>query len=136
MKKILENIQILLKLASKADSAGLFDVADDARNSLIKIAQSQAPGSAYSYFDPTGIPPALYSIIANLNYRLNNLDTKIQQQSQQQGSDKQKNPQQNLEAQQAVLQNQNTITPSTMNYIQTPGSTPAPIEIDDGEINV
>jgi hypothetical protein len=74
-------------------------------------------------------------MIANLNYRLNTMDAKIQQQSQQTGAQT-KPQQQNPDAQQAILQNQNSIAPNTVNYVQTPGSTPAPIEMDGGEINV
>jgi len=136
MNKLAEKLEELLQLASKADEMGMFGEADDIQKSLVKIAQqAQAPGNAYSYFDPTGIPPALYSMIANLNYRLNTMDAKIQQQSQQNGTQT-KPQQQNPDAQQAILQNQNSIAPNTVNYVQTPGSTPAPIEMDGGEINV
>jgi hypothetical protein len=136
MTKLSTYLNTLLHLTSKADEMGLFDEADNVKKSLIKMAQqAQAPGNAYSFFDPTGIPPALYAIIANLNYKINTLDAKVQQQSQQQSAPTTKQIS-NPEAQQALLQNQNTITPSTLNYVQTPGSTPAPIEIDDGEINV
>lgn len=128
MNKLSTHLNTLLQLTSKADEMGLLSEADDVKKSLVKMAQqAQAPGNAYSYFDPTGIPPALYAIIANLNYKINTLDAKMQQ-SQQQTT--------NPEAQQALLQNQNAITPNTVNYIQTPGSTAAPIEINDGEINV
>lgn len=136
MDRLSTHLNTLLQLTSKADEMGLFNDADDVQKSLIKMAQqAQAPGNAYSYFDPTGIPPALYSIIANLNYKINTLDAKIQQSQQQQATPQAKQTP-NPEAQQALLQNQNAITPNTVNYIQTPGSTAAPIEINDGEINV
>ena len=97
----------------------------------------QIPGNAYSYIDPTGMPPALYSILATLQNKVNTLDVKIQQQQQQIGAQaKPQQQQQNPQVQQAIQQNQNAITPNTVNYVQTPGSTPAPIERDGGEINV
>lgn len=137
MHKLSNKLKELLQLASKADKMGMFYEADNVQKSMVKIAQqAQTPGNAYSYFDPTGIPPALYSIIANLNYKINAMDAKIQQQSQQINTQTKPQQQQNLEAQQSILQNQNSITPNTVNYVQTPGSTPAPIEIDGGEINI
>jgi hypothetical protein len=36
----------------------------------------------------------------------------------------------------STMQNQNPINPDVVNYIQTPGSNPAPIDMDGGEINV
>lgn len=138
MDKLAEQLKTLLRLASKADESGMFDAADDVQKSLVKIAQQmQMPGNAYSYIDPTGMPPALYSILATLQNKVNTLDVKIQQQQQQMGTQaKPQQQQQSPEAQQALQQNQNAITPSTVNYVQTPGSTPAPIEMDGGELNV
>jgi predicted DNA-binding helix-hairpin-helix protein len=136
MSELKNSLNTLLTILKEADSVGMMKEADEAHHNLIKIAQqAQNPANAYSYIDPSGIPPALYSIIANLNYKLNTLETKFEQQSQQQSATQNKVPA-NTDIQQMLPQNQNTITPNTVNYIQTPGSNPAPIEINDGEINV
>lgn len=122
----------LLKSIDAAESNGFIKEADDAHKSFMKIAQ--APGNAYSNFDPSTIPPAISAILANLNYKVTELTSKQQQMSQQLGGaqQQQKPAQQNT----STMQNQNPINPDVVNYIQTPGSNPAPIDMDGGEINV
>lgn len=146
MNQTTKDIKQLLALISKAESIGLLKEADSAHNSLIKLAQ-QAQGNAYSFFDTSAIPPAISAILANLNYKVTQLDNTQKQMVQQMGGVTGKppvNPQQNQQQgqnnqqqnQQYIDANQNPITPNTVNYVQTPGSTPAPIQVDGGEINV
>lgn len=140
MNHLNEDLNRLLSLIQNSEQRGFIKEAEEAHNSLIRLSQ-QAQGDAYSFFDTSTIPPAIANILANLNYKVTQLTNTQQQMAQQMsGGGKPNNPQakQILENQQNILQNmnQNTITPNTVNYIQTPGSTPAPISIDDGEINV
>lgn len=137
----------LLDTISAYERDGYIAEASEAHNQLIKLAQ-QAQGNAYTYFDTSAIPPAIAAMLANLNYKVTQLDTQQKQMAQQLGSPapqkaqqpNQQQQQQDPNAQYGMQQfqqtNQNPVTPNTVNYVQTPGSNPAPIEINDGEINV
>ena len=135
----------LLDTISACERNGYIAEASEAHNQLIKLAQ-QAPGNAYTYWDASSIPPAIAAMLANLNYKVTQLDTQQKQMAQQLGSppaqkaQQQNQQQQDPNAQYGMQQlqqtNQNPVTPNTVNYVQTPGSNPAPIEINDGEINV
>lgn len=138
MHRLSENLKDLLTLINHAEKMGFIHEANEAHESLIKTAQ-QAQGNAYSYFDTSNIPPAISAILNNLNYKVTQLSNNQQQMAQQMNAKPStQTNKQNAETQQAILQNgnQNPITPNTVNYIQTPGSNPAPINVDDGEINV
>jgi len=144
MKKLAQELSVLLGLIDEHESQERFEQSDAAHNSLVKLAQ-QAQGNAYNTFDMSGIPPAISAMLANLNYKVTQLTNTQQQMAQQMGGvtgtpPKQQQQQQNPDAQYAAQQfqntNQNPITPNTVNYVQTPGSNPAPIQVDDGEINV
>ena len=147
MEKLSQSIRQLLKLISENEHAGRLEEADVAHKALIKLAQ-QAQGNAYSYFDPSQIPPAISAILANLNYKVTQLDNTQKQLSQQIGGtqnavktqqqqqQQQVSPDAQYASQQFQQTNQNPITPTTVNYVQTPGSTPAPIEVDGGDIHV
>ena len=144
MKKLAQDPKDLLTLIDEHEAQGRFEQSGEAHNSLVKLAQ-QAQGNAYNTFDTSGIPPAIAAMLANLNYKVTQLTNTQQQMAQQMGGvtgtpPKQQQQQQNPDVQYAAQQfqntNQNPITPNTVNYVQTPGSNPAPIQIDDGEINV
>jgi chromosomal replication initiation ATPase DnaA len=137
----------LLDTISACERDGYLVEASEAHNKLIKLAQ-QAPGNAYTYWDASAIPPAISAMLANLNYKVTQLDTQQKQMAQQMSSpppqkaqqpnqqQQQQDPNSKYGAQQFQKTNQNPVTPNTVNYIQTPGSNPAPIELNDGQLNV
>jgi len=143
MNRLAQDLQELLKLIDQTESRGFLKEADEAHSFVVRIAQ-QAQGNAYSFFDYSTIPPAIGAMIASLNYKVTQLTNTQQQMVQQMGGvtgkppaqPQQQQQQQNPAVQQAIIQNQNPITPNTVNYVQTPGSNPAPINVDNGEINV
>lgn len=133
----------LLKTIEKCESEGYIQAATTAHNELVDlsrkvVAQYQSPASAYTYFDPSTIPPAVSAILMNLNYQVTQLKQQQSQLAQQVSAiqaPKTQSQQQTQTVQQAVQTNPNIMNPSAVNMIYTPGAE-GQGQFDAEEVNI
>jgi hypothetical protein len=133
----------LLHTIAKYEAEGYIAASEAAHNELIGLsrhvnAQVQSQGSAYTYIDPSTIPPAISAILMNLNYQVNQLKQQQLQMSQQINTlqtPKPQGQQQVQTVQQAIQTNPNIMNPSALNMIYTPGAE-GQGQFDADEVNI